>query len=649
MKGYETLNEFVRELDREGELIRIAQPVSRDLEISEIYFRHARSPEGGRALLFENVEGSDIPLLINAFGSRRRMRIAFGHRHLDQVADEMRKLLEVIKMKPPSGIGDLANLAKIGGKIFRFPPKRMKHGKAPVQEVVWRGQEVDLDRLPILKSWPLDGGRFITMGLTVTQSLHTGSSNLGMYRLQQMGKRSLAMHWQIHKDGSHFWQEYRKAGKRMPVSVVIGGDPATVYSATAPMPPNFNELLLAGFLRGRGVSVVQGVTNHLLVPAQGDIVLEGYVDPDDLIEEGPFGDHTGYYTPVEPFPLFHVEAITMRKNPIYLATVVGRSPQEDCYLAEATERIFLPMLQVVAPEVTDQMLPWDGNFHNCAVFSMRKEFPFHARRMMHHLWGFSQMSFARSLVFVDESVNLHTGEALLRHILNSIHVVRDITISDGILDQLDHSGIRPLFGGKLGLDATTKSSDELVFNHSNNDPSLIQEPARRKLPASHSEEKLKVELAACLSLVKKGRWSVKDHHLYGKDLLNPVWILSVHKKISQGDAAKRIGELLKPERRNLFPARVIVLLPGDDDPRNGSKTLWRVFGNVDPLRDVSIRINESDRGRDVVIIDATPKGRADGYNREWPLENLMDPDTIERVDKRWSDLFDQKPYEVERP
>lgn len=646
---FDDLQQFISRLEEEGELVRITVPVSRDLEISEIYFRHARSPDGGKALLFENTEGSPIPVLINAFGSDRRMEIAFGDRSLDEMAAEMKEILGLLQFKPPKGISDMLGMAMQGKKILKYPPVKTRFKKAPVQEVIWQGDEIDLNKIPIIKSWPEDGGRFVTLGLTLTESLHSSSRNLGMYRLQQLDKKSLAMHWQIHKDGSHFWQEYRKENKRMPVSVIIGSDPATIFSATAPMPPNIYELLMAGFIRGRGVSVVKGITNDLYVPANSEIVLEGYVDPDELVDEGPFGDHTGYYTPVEKFPVFHVTAITMRNNPVYAATVVGRSPQEDCYLARATERLFLPLLQVVAPEVTDQMLPWDGNFHNCAVFSLNKSFPFQGRKLMNHLWGFSQMSFAKSIVTVDGDVNLHTGETLFRHILTNIHVDRDVYISEGILDQLDHSGLRPLFGGKLGVDATTKLSEEL-YDGSESGVALKKDPGKKGTGRKtiSGEKEIQKFYKEVTDRLKKAKLILQGIRLYGSDLPNPVLILAVQKKKGQGRLSQLVRDALKPADRT-FPASIILIVDGGDDVNHDSLLLWRMFGNVDPLRDCVKETSEKHTDLGAIVLDATAKGLADGYHRVWPKENRMDDVTIALVDSKWKDMFGEEPFPVERP
>lgn len=638
MKG--DLRDFISLLERHGELVRITAPVSPELEISEIYFRHARSVDGGKALLFENVQGSKMPVLINAFGSHRRVELALNRGRisgtpgmLDEICAELKSLMKLLELRPPGSASEIMDLASKASRVLRYPPKRLRFGRAPCQEVALKGGAADLSLLPVLKSWPLDAGAFITLGMVLTTSLDRRKRNLGLYRMQVLDRHTTAMHWQIHKDGSHFYGQYRQAKKRMPVAVVLGGDPAIAFSGIAPMPPGLFELLMAGFIRGQGVKMTRCVSIDLEVPADAEIVIEGYVDPEDFVDEGPFGDHTGYYTPVEPFPRFHVTAITMRKDAIYPATVVGRSPQEDCYLAKAVERIFLPMLQFIAPEVKDQMLPWDGCFHNCAILSIEKHFPFQARKLMNHLWGFSQMSFSKYLVVVDAEVNLQgPGKDLLDHILNRLDLSSDLLVTEGVLDQLDHSGIRPLFGGKIGLDVTTKTPEETT-------------------PPSGSERGASVNAVETVP-----RWieklsaegiSVSHWHTYGMNLKNRVLLLSIDKGIS-GKAGQRVSAIL--DLANVpSPFSIVLLLDAKDDPRRGSLVLWKLFGNTDALRDLTLVQNSGLPGGRIAVIDATSKNAADGYTRIWPEENLMDEKTIKLVDSKWQQMFGEPPFEVERP
>lgn len=636
---YGNLQDFIKVLEAEGELVRIQTPVSRDLEISEIYFRQIRSPGGGKALLFENVEGSDLPVLINAYGSDKRLELSLNRNRtkassgmLVEIASELRELMKLLQLKPPATLGAFAALAGQANRILKFPPKKKRFGKAACQEIVWTGDQVDLDALPILKSWPLDGGRFITFGMTLTRSLDGGTKNLGLYRIQILDKKTAIMHWQIHKDGSHFFGQYRKAKQRMPVAVVFGGDPSIPFSAIAPLPPGLYELLMAGFVRGSGVPVVKCKTNDLEVPADAEIILEGYVDPDDFAQEGPFGDHTGYYTPVEPFPRFHITAITMRKGAVFPATVVGRSPQEDCYLARAVERLFLPMLSFIAPEVKDQMLPWDGCFHNCAVLAMEKTFPFQGRKLMSHLWGFSQMSFSKMLIVVDASVDLHLDQpALLAYILDRLDLETDLMITEGVLDQLDHSGIRPLFGGKLGIDVTTKTPEEKSAS------TPIRYAASGKRDEIVSAWKAKLELAGI---------KVVNSHLFARELRNPVLILAIDKG-NTGKLPDRIAETLRLEGEAELPCTILLLIDAKDSPTNASLVLWKMFGNTDVLRDLKLIANKT--AGTIAILDATSKNSADGYDRAWPEENLMDDATIKLVDSKWKAMFGVDPFPVERP
>lgn len=634
------LRDFISLLEANGELARVKTPVSADLEISEIYFRHARSPGGGKALLFENVSGSQLPVLINAFGSHRRVELALNRGRisatpgmLDEICAELKSLMKLLELKPPGSASEIMDLASKASRVLRYPPKRMRFGRPPCQEIVLKGDQIDLSLLPVLKSWPLDAGAFITLGMVMTTSLDRRKRNLGLYRMQVLDKKTTAMHWQIHKDGSHFYSQYRAAKKRMPVAVVFGGDPAIAFSGIAPMPPGLFELLMAGFIRGKGVRMTKCITQELEVPADAEIIIEGYVDPEDFVPEGPFGDHTGYYTPVEPFPRFHVTAITMRKNAIYPATVVGRSPQEDCYLAKAVERLFLPMLQFIAPEVKDQMLPWDGCFHNSAVLSIEKHFPFQARKLMNHLWGFSQMSFCKSLIVVDSTVDLQQPEeALLLYVLDRLELSTDLLITEGVLDQLDHSGIRPLFGGKIGLDVTTKTPEE---------ESPV--PGAKGYPAVDPNKIVPM----WIEKLQAAGIGVTHWHTAAMNLKNRVLLLSIEKGKS-GKAGSRVAAALDLKSTD-SPFSIVLLLDAKDDPRRGSLVMWKLFGNTDALRDLTLVENPGVPGGRIAVMDATSKNEADGYMRTWPAENLMDQATIRLVDSKWLEMFGEQAFQVERP
>jgi len=444
------LRAWIGLLEREGELVRVAAEVDPHLEVTEIVDRTVKA--GGPALLFERPKGSAHPLLINQFGTERRMCLAFGVERLDDVGA---KLADVLEMQPPEGLADKLRGLKQLKSIADSRPNLVRKGVC--QEIVLRGDEVDLGELPVQTCWPGDAAPFITLPAVITRDPRTGQRNVGMYRMQVLGPRSTAMHWQIHKDGR---SDYLFTEGRMEVAVALGLDPVTAYSASAPLPKNIDELMFAGFLRGDAVEVVKGVSIDLEVPANAEIVLEGYVEQGDLAEEGPFGDHTGYYTAAEPFPVFHLTAITMRKDAIYPSIVVGKPPQEDAWLGKATERIFLPAIRATVPEVVDYDLPVAGAFHNCAIVSIRKAFPAHARKVMHAFWGLGMLSLTKSIVVVDAHVDVHDYEQVFFYVGANVDPARDIVLADGPTDHLDHSSTLQFVGGKLGIDATAKGADE---------------------------------------------------------------------------------------------------------------------------------------------------------------------------------------------
>jgi len=442
------LRAFVKLLEQRGQLRRVTASVSPQLEITEIADRVMKS--GGPALLFEHVQGSSMPLLINAFGSAQRIAWALGVDDLEQHADRIRKL---VAMAPPGdlvgklrALGDLREIAGASPRLV---------GSGPCQEVVV--PEPSFQQLPVLTCWPDDGGPFITLGQVFTRDPRTGRRNVGLYRIQVFNDREAAMHWQLHKGGA---EHYRSAEHRLEVAVAIGADPATVYAASAPLPPAIDELVFAGFLRRAPVELVRCKTIDLEVPARSEIILEGYVDPDDLRSEGPFGDHTGYYSLADDYPVFHLTMMTHRRNPIYHTTIVGRPPMEDYYLGKATERLFLPLIQMVAPEVVDMNMPAEGVFHNLVLVSIRKRFPGQAHKVMYALWGMGQMMFARNIIVVDEDVDVQNLSEVAWRVTANVDARRDLVIVDGPVDVLDHAAPRPLFGGKLGIDATRKGASD---------------------------------------------------------------------------------------------------------------------------------------------------------------------------------------------
>jgi 4-hydroxy-3-polyprenylbenzoate decarboxylase len=440
------LREWIALLEREGELVRVAAEVDPNLEITEIVDRVVKA--GGPALLFERPKGTDIPLLINQFGTEKRMCMAFGVESLDAIAERVGEILE---MQPPEGLAAKVRGLKTLKSIADSRPRTVKRGAC--QEIVLRGDDVDLTRLPVQTAWPEDGGPFITLPAVITRDPRNGQRNVGMYRMQVLGPRSTAMHWQIHKDGR---ADYLFTEGRMEVAVALGLDPITAYSASAPLPKHVDELMVAGFLRGEPVELVKGVTVDIEVPAHAEIVLEGTIDKGDLTAEGPFGDHTGFYTPVEQFPIFNVTAITMRHDAIYPSIVVGKPPQEDAWLGKATERIFLPAVRMTVPEIVDYDLPVAGAFHNLCIVSIKKAFPGHARKVMNAIWGLGMLSLTKGIVVVDAHVDVHDYAQVMFYLGANVDPKRDVVISEGPLDHLDHAPTLQFFGGKIGIDATAK-------------------------------------------------------------------------------------------------------------------------------------------------------------------------------------------------
>jgi 4-hydroxy-3-polyprenylbenzoate decarboxylase len=444
------LRDWIELLEREGELVRVSAEVDPDLEITEIVDRTVKA--GGPALLFERPKGSGHPLLINQFGTERRMCLAFGVERLDDVAQ---KVADVLEMQPPEGL-----LEKVRGlrKLKSVADSRPKTvGKGVCQEIVLRGDDVDLGLLPVQRCWPDDPAPFITLPAVITHDPQTGGRNVGMYRMQVVDRNTTFMHWQIHKDGR---ADYLATDGRIEVAVALGLDAITAYSASAPLPKHVDELMMAGFLRGEPVELVKGVSVGVEVPARAEIILEGYIEKDEVGQEGPFGDHTGYYTAAEPFPVFHVTAMTMRRDAIYPSIVVGKPPQEDAWLGKATERIFLPAVRTTLPEIVDYDLPIAGVFHNCCLVSIRKQFPGHAAKVMHALWGLGMLSLTKCIVVVDASVDVHDYEQVLFYAGANVDPKRDVILTEGPLDHLDHAPERQFFGGKLGIDATAKWPEE---------------------------------------------------------------------------------------------------------------------------------------------------------------------------------------------
>lgn len=453
------LREFINLLGERDELVRIEYPVSPHLEITEITDRVSKSPPGlNKALLFENVSGSDLPVLINAFGSRERMAWALGVNELD---DLNQRLAKIIDPRLPQGFREMIGRGQELLDVLRsigMGPKKVK--QAAVQEVI-ESKDPSLDSLPILQCWPEDAGRFITLPQVITRDPRSNIRNVGMYRLQVIDERTLLVHWQRHKGGTEHARIARIDNKeQIPAAIVLGGDPASMWCASAPLPPNFDEYLLAGYLRGSPVEFVECISQPIEVPANAEIIIEGYIDPNEHRPEGPFGDHTGYYTPVEPFPVFHVTAITQRDQPIYPTTIVGIPPMEDVWMGKATERLFLPLIRLFLPEIVDVNMPAEGIFHNLVLVSMEKRFPGHAKKVISGLWGLGLLSLAKAIVVMDEWVDVQNLSQSAWQALGNVDWSRDVILLDGPVDHLDHASYQHSFGGKIGIDATAKREEE---------------------------------------------------------------------------------------------------------------------------------------------------------------------------------------------
>ncbi len=586
---YRNLQEFIRALDRAGELRHIDAPVSSHLEISRYTDAESKSPQGGKGLYFKQVKGVDFPVVTNLFGSPRRIRMALGVADLDDLGARIK---EYIEFKPPQGFRDALSMLPMAVGASKFFPRSFRGKRPPCQEVVYQGDEVDLGCLPVLHCWPQDAGPFITLPLVFTKSLESGRRNVGMYRMQVFDRNTTGMHWHIHKDGSHYYKEYEAAGKRMPVAVAIGADPATVYAATAPMPRGLDEMMLAGFIRKQPVSMAQCLTVDLAVPAEAEFVLEGYVDPGELRREGPFGDHTGYYSLADDYPVFHVTALTHRRDPVYSATLVGRPPMEDCYLAKATERIFLPLLQTVMPEIRDYWFPWEGVFHNIVIVSAHKEYPAHAQKIINGLWGQGQMSFCKAITVVDGHVDPQDPAQVTTALLNHLDLNTDLTLSKGVLDVLDHSSPFANFGNKIGLDLTERFPGE---------PARAHQP----LPPPPSSQELATLLEKILGIVGY-------RCLFSHLSKTPNRILAVHgEKRSDRNGRQLCQALLDAPGLDGF--NIFLIFDPNIDLQDDSLILWKLFNNTDPGRDMVFA-----NGR--AAVDACRKGPMDGHEREWPDE-----------------------------
>lgn len=451
--AYADLREFLRDLERDGDLHRVRAPVDPHLEVTEIVTRVVRA--GGPALLFEHPTAGDMPLAMNVFGTERRMARALGAGDLDEIGERIRELL---RPEVPHGFAGMREALGKLGALRALPPKTVRSGAC--QQVVLTGDAVDLYRLPAVQAWPQDGGAFLNLGLTHTRHPETGARNLGMYRLQRHDRRTVGMHWQIHKDSNAHHAVAERRGERLPVAIAFGCPPHVTYAASAPLPAEIDEYLFAGFLAGSRVELVDCKTVPLQVPAQAQVVLEGWLEPGERRPEGPFGDHTGFYTPVEPFPALTVECLTMQRDPVFQSIVVGRPPQEDGPIGKATERIFLPLLQLTIPEIVDYDLPVEGVFHNCAIVSIDKRYPKQAHKVMNAVWGAGLLSLTKLVVVVDADCDVHDYREVAWRAFGNVDYAHDLLLTSGPVDHLDHAAYQQFWGGKAGIDATRKLPEE---------------------------------------------------------------------------------------------------------------------------------------------------------------------------------------------
>ena len=579
---------------REHDLLRVIdEELDIDLEIPHLAYIEVKK-EDSRALLFTKPvskrlqKSFDMPVLMNVFGSRKATELIFG-KNPNVVAKQIESLMH---MKPPTSFMDKVGML---GTLFNLKnalPKRLK-GKGVCQSKV--SMEPNLYDFPILTTWSEDGGPFITMGQVYTQSLDGTKQNLGMYRLQVYDKNRLGMHWQIHKDSAHFFHEYKKAGKKMPVSIGIGGDPLYIWCGQAPMPIGMFELLLYGFIKDKNARLVKSLTNPIYVPEDVDIVIEGWVDPSLSEIEGPFGDHTGYYTLKEPYPVMDVTCITCKEKPVYQATVVGKPPLEDKYMGWATERIFLPLLKTTAPDLIDYNMPENGVFHNLILAKMNVLYPGHAKQFMHAFWGVGQMSFVKHAFFVGEDASdLEEYDAIVDYMLNRISA-KTLLVSEGVCDALDHASPNALFGGKLGVDCTGE---------------VIDLPAKTIL----GDEALLHQVRVFVPEVK----ALKQYKTQTK---TPITVLAIDKT----RVGKEIYEALKPLKEHL---KLLVIVDAhSNDVENAYMLVWRVVNNIDALRDIFIE-------DEFIGIDATNKTLLDGYVREWPKDTDCDQEVIKSLIER---------------
>lgn len=601
--AYKHLKHFLKMLEQSGELVRIKAYTDPKLEIAEIADRMSKSPGGGKALLFENT-GYGFPLLINALGSRKRMCMALGVQDLDEIARELESLFRMVS-SPKDHVLEKLALLPVLGRFASWMPKLIS-GKGACQEVIM--PEPDLYRLPVMTCWPRDGGPFITLPIIHTRDPDTGIRNVGMYRMQVFAKDLAAMHWHRHKVSARHFEAYKRLGRRMPVAVALGGDPVYTYAATAPLPDNVDEYMLAGFLRKKKVELVRCISQpEIEVPSDVDIVIEGYVDPgEEMILEGPFGDHTGYYSLQDWYPRFHVTCITHRRDAIYTSTIVGIPPQEDAWIGKATERIFLaPIKMTLVPEILDLEMPVEGVFHNLVIAKIHKSYPGQAQKVMNALWGAGQMMFNKILFITDEGTTLTDYASLARYGFGRLDPARDVYFSQGPVDVLDHSSSKLGYGGKMCIDGTTKMEEEGGDRAGRSTDAFDEKSLLADFPEIRQVN---------ASLLGLGIPCV----LLGVEKNRPLHIRELHRSLFC--------------RAELQGIKMILYAEHTVDVSDIALALWRICNNLDPRRD---HILEGS----CLGLDGTRKTRAfDGFEREWPNIIVSDEQTIRKVDEKWESL-----------
>jgi 4-hydroxy-3-polyprenylbenzoate decarboxylase len=597
---YKNLNHFVEILEKNNELIRISEFVDPILEITEITDRISKTEKGGKALLFENT-GTNFPVLTNALGSEKRISLALGVENLSSLSTKINDFIKSItspKNKFSEKIQSISQIKQIA-KIF---PQKTK--KASCQEIIHKNPDIGI--LPILKSWPLDAGRFITLPVVHTKDPNTGIRNVGMYRMQVFKKDMTAMHWHKHKVGARHYEEYKKLNKKMPVAVSLGGDPVYTYCATAPLPDNIDEYLLAGFLRNKPVKLVKCISQDIEVPADADIVIEGYIDPaEELIWEGPFGDHTGFYSAADYYPKFHITCITHKKNAIYPATIVGVPPQEDAYIAKATEKIFLPLIQKsIAPEIIDMNIPQSGVAHNFTIIKITKSYKGQAFKVMNSLWGNGQMSLNKCLFVTDnEKLDISDYKQTAMECLKNFNPKTDTFFSKGPMDVLEHASEEFIYGSKIGFDFTSKQKQ-------------LNQNTKITIP----------ELSEIKNILPQ---QTEINSLLNQNI--PILIILTKKEQKIINYAKKIVELT-----NTSALKAIIFIDNIIDKNNLYLISWLIGSNIAPMRDI-YTIKSNKFNNQILIIDATAKNKKiDNFDRIWPQITIMDKKIINKINQNWN-------------